>query len=110
MLDEELAEFGHVLGCQHQGLLRVQLLLNVVIVVVIYLVWLLLSDGVFDHLLLFAINASSSSIDDAIGLISAVTFRLAPIRSTRCAYSLLCMVVRTSVAKRWPSLLFAVAV
>ena len=112
MFDEELAEFDYVLGGQVQGLLRVKLLLDVVL---LCLLFLLLGDGVFGHLLLFAINSSIRGIHDTIDLVSAATICLAPIRSTRCAHTLLAMIVlecsSTVVARRCCSpLLFAIAV
>ena len=99
MFDEELAEFGHVLRGQVQGLLGVQLLLDIIIVVLV--LSLLRSDGVFGHLL-FAI---SSSLHDTVLISANATFRLASISSTRCAHPLLAMVVRCNV--RWASLIFA---
>ena len=100
MFDEELAEFGHVLGGQVQGLLRIQLLLDVILVVL-----LLRSDGVFGHLL-FSSNDISSSLHDTVLISANATFRLATISGTRCAYPLLAMVVgRCNV--RWASLIFA---
>ena len=99
MFDEKLAEFGHVFGGQVQGLLRIQLLLDVIIVVLV--LSLLRSDGVFGHRL-FAI----SGFHDTVLISANTTFRLATISSTRCAHPLLTMVVcRCNV--RWASLIFA---